>query len=255
MVLGQVAQINPQDIAIALPNNLTGFLPLTHISPPLTKVVEKLVSDDADEKDEATDVPVLNSLFTVGQWLRTVVIENTMHTSTSDKTETKHLELSIEPELVNAGLQLDDILPKTLVQVSLSSIEDHGIIVSLGLPNLSGFIKNSALGSYAVENMHVGQVFLAVVQHNPKNTVVQLSLDLKLAQTQIKDVSDIASLLPGDTVQCLISEVRAVGAGGKVLGMLDATIDKLHSGSVPIEENKTVRTCCMKSLIPDHRAD
>jgi len=255
LVLGQVAQINPQDIAIALPNNLTGFVPLTHISPPLTKVVEKLVSDDADEKDEATDVPVLNSLFTVGQWLRTVVIENTMHTSASDKTETKHLELSVEPELVNAGLQLDDILPKTLVQVSLSSIEDHGVIVSLGLPTLSGFIKKSALGSYAVENMHVGQVFLAVVQHTPKNTVVQLSLDLKLAQTQIKDVSDIGSLLPGDTVQCLISEVRAVGAGGKVLGMLDATIDKLHSGSVTIEENKTVRPYFMKSLISDHRAD
>jgi len=255
LVLGQVAQINPQDIAIALPNNLTGFVSLTHISPALTEAVEKLVSDDSDGKDDATDVPVLASLFTVGQWLRTVVIENTMHRSASDKTETKHLELSIEPELVNAGIQLDDILPKTLLQVSLTSIEDHGVVVSLGLPNLSGFIKKSALGSYVVDNMHIGQVFLAVVQHKPKNTVVQLSLDLKLAQTPIKDVSDIASLLPGDTVQCLISEVRAVGAGGKVLGMLDATIDKLHSGSVPIEENKTVRTCCMKSLIPDHRAD
>lgn len=255
MVLGQVAQINPQDIAIALPNNLAGFVSLTRISPPLTNAVEKLVSDDGDKKDVDADIPVLDSLFTVGQWLRTVVIENTTHTSASDKTKKKHIELSLEPELVNDGIHVDDILPKTLLQVYVSSVEDHGVIVSLGLPNLSGFIRNSALGLYTIENIHVGQLFLAVVEHKPKNKVVQLSLDLKSSQMPIKDVSDIASLLPGDTVQCLISEVRAAGAGGKVLGMLDATIDKLHLGSSSIDENKNARAVVQEILISDYRAD
>lgn len=254
MVLGQVSQINPQDIAIALPNNLTGFVSLTRISPPLTKLVESLVNDD-EEKDDDADVPSLDSLFTIGQWLRTVVIENTTHTEISDKTKKKHIELSVEPELVNAGVHLDDILPKTLLQVSVSSVEDHGIIVSLGLDKVSGFIKNSALGSYKVENIHVGQVFLAVVEHRPKNKVAQLSLDLESSSTPIGDVSDITSLLPGDTVQCLLSEVRSAGAGGKVLGMLDATIDKLHTGAVSIDENQTVRNIFKKSLISDHGSD
>jgi rRNA biogenesis protein RRP5 len=255
MVLGQVSQINPQDIAIALPNNLTGFVSLTRISPPLTKLVESLVNDDDGDKDDYADVHSLDSLFTIGQWLRTVVIENTTHTDISDKTKKKHIELSLEPELVNAGVHLDDILPKTLLQVSVSSVEDHGIIVSLGLENLSGFIRKSALGSYTVENIHVGQVFLAVVEHRPKNKVVQLSLDLESSSAPIKDVSDITSLLPGDTVQCLVSEVRAAGAGGKVLGMLDATIDKLHTGAASIDENQTVRDLFKERLTSDHRSN
>jgi rRNA biogenesis protein RRP5 len=255
MVLGQVSQINPQDIAIALPNNLTGFVSLTRISPPLTKLVESLVNDDDGDKDDYADVHSLDSLFTIGQWLRTVVIENTTHTDISDKTKKKHIELSLEPELVNAGVHLDDILPKTLLQVSVSSVEDHGIIVSLGLENLSGFIRKSALGSYTVENIHVGQVFLAVVEHRPKNKVVQLSLDLESSSAPIKDVSDIISLLPGDTVQCLVSEVRAAGAGGKVLGMLDATIDKLHTGAASIDENQTVRDLFKERLTSDHRSN
>ena len=242
VVLGQVAQINPQDIAIALPNNLTGFVPIHRISSALTKALNAILNDDDDEKEDDADVPSLYTLFTVGQWLRTVVIENTTHIAVSDNTKKKHIELSLEPEVVNGCVHFEDILrPKTLLQVSVSSFEDHGIIVDLGLENFSGFIKTSALGSYAVENIHIGQVFLAVVKDKPKNKVVQLSLDLEASRTPIKDVIDIADLLPGDTVQCLVSEVRAAGAGGKVLGMLDATIDKLHIGTASVDENETVR--------------
>src|SRR6202043_820918 len=104
----------------------------------------------------------------------------------------------------------DDILPKTLLQVSVNSIEDHGFIVSTGLANLTGFIKKSALGGLAVDNIKEGQVFLACVLQRPKNGVVQLSLDLKTSQTPIADVTDVSSLLPGDTIQCLLTEIRDV---------------------------------------------
>jgi rRNA biogenesis protein RRP5 len=216
----------------------------------LTKAVEALVksgddegNDDEEHNDEEHDdisLPSLGELFTVGQWVRVAIVENTAISGPSDKTNKKHIELSLEPELVNASISADDVLPKTLFQVSVSSIEDHGIIVSLGLPNLTGFIKKSSLGPYKTENIRAGQVFLACVEHKPKNNVVQLSLSLSASQTPIADVSDITSLLPGDTVKCLISEARAIGAGGKVLGMLDATIDKLHIGDASVSENKNV---------------
>jgi len=238
LVLGQVSQINPQDIAIALPNNLVGYVSMTRISPHLTKAIERIVErDEDDETDEDQQLPSLDQLFSVGQWIRTIVVENTT-TKSRDKSTKKHIELSLEPKLVNASLNLDDIVPKSLLQVSVTSIEDHGIIVSFGLGELTGFIKKSALGPYKIDDIHEGQVFLASILHRAKNNVVQLSLDLKSTKTQIGDVTDIASLLPGDTVQCLISEVRAVGAGGKIMGMLDATIDKTHIGSTSIAENK-----------------
>ena len=105
---------------------------------------------------------------------------------------------------------------------------------------MTGFIKKAALGGRAVDSIKEGQVLLACVLQKPKNGVVQLSLDLKASQTPIGDVGDMSSLLPGDTVQCLLTEIRDVGAGGKVLGMLDATIDQLHIGSASVAENKNV---------------
>lgn len=56
IVLGQVAQITSRDIALALPNNLTGYIPLASISDPLEKRVEKLLQPNdgelPDEEDE-----------------------------------------------------------------------------------------------------------------------------------------------------------------------------------------------------------
>lgn len=204
----------------------------------LTTAVEQIIKEEDEETTTDVKLPSLEELFTIGQWVRTVVIENTA-LSSSEKSK-KHIELSLEPELVNASLSLEDIIPKTIIQVSVTSIEDHGIIVSLGREGVTGFIKKSAVGSYNIDHILEGQVFLASVVHKPKNKVVQLSLDLKATQTPIRDISDIASLLPGNTVQCLISEVRSAGAGGKILGMLDATIDALHIGSSAVQENKNV---------------
>ena len=244
LVLGQISQVNNHDIAIALPNNLTGYVSLTRISQTITNSVEAaLKGDDSDEEDEneiETKLPSLRELFTPGQWLRTVVVENTAISGTTNKSKKKHIELSIEPDMVNASLSKDDVLPKKLLQVSVNSIEDHGFIVSTGLANLTGFIKKSALGGLAADSIKEGQVFLACVLHRPKNGVVQLSLDLRASQTPIGDVSDVSSLLPGDTVQCLLTEVRDLGAGGKILGILDATIDQLHIDGTPVAENKNV---------------
>ena len=240
MVLGQISQINAQDLAIALPNNLTGYVSLTRISSSLTRTIKALLTD-ADEEDDDIEVPPLAEMFTVGQWLRTVVVENTAVTG-SDKSQKKHIELSIEPELVNASIVPADILPQSILQVSVSSIEDHGIIVSLGLPILSGFIKNSSLGSYSIDKIKEGQVFLACVEQRPKNKVVQLTLNLIKSHKPTADVADIGSLLPGETVKCLLSEIRAAGAGGKILGMLDATIDQLHIGQASVSDNQNVKS-------------
>lgn len=207
---------------------------MTGISTTLTKIIETL----AEGHDEEAHIPSLDEMFTVGQWVRAVVVANTAISASSDKK--KHIELSLHPTLVDASIPEADIVPNTLLQASVISIEDHGIIVSLGLPNLTGFINKSLLGGYKIENINEGQVFLACVVHKPNNKVVQLSLDLTPSRAPIPDFSDIASILPGATVQFLVSEIREAGAGGKILGLLDATIDRLHIGESSVSENKMV---------------
>ena len=226
---------------VSLPNSLFGYVSLTRISTELTKEIENTIVKDDEEVNEDADLPSLEDLFTVGQWVRAAVVENTAINKSSDTAQRKHIQLSLEPEVVNSSVAIEDILPKTILQVSVSSIEDHGIIVSLGLSKLNGFIKKSLLGRQSYESIKVGQVFLACVVQRPKNRVVQLSLDLDTAQSPLADVSDIGSLLPGSLVQCLVTEIKAAGAGGKILGVLDGTIDKFHVGDAPIKDNTNVR--------------
>jgi hypothetical protein len=77
-------------------------------------------------------------------------------------------------------------------------------------------------------------------------------LNLKKSQKPTADVADIGSLLPGETVKCLLSEVRAAGAGGKILGMLDATIDQLHIGQASVSDNQNVNLLGIARLTSDH---
>ena len=97
--MGQVSQINTHDIAIALPNNLTGYVSLTRISPQITKAIESAIGDDDSDDDEKAEteskLPSLDELFTPGQWLRTVVVENTAISGATTKSKKKHIELSL----------------------------------------------------------------------------------------------------------------------------------------------------------------
>jgi len=67
VVLGQITQITSRDIALALPNNLTGYVPLTSISEPLTKKVQRLLEQDDeesnDEEEEVNEFEVMRSEF------------------------------------------------------------------------------------------------------------------------------------------------------------------------------------------------
>ncbi|KAI9848799.1 MAG: rRNA biogenesis protein rrp5, partial [Pleopsidium flavum] len=119
IILGQVSQINSHDVALALPNNLTGYVPLTSISDRLTERFEALVGEvdeesDKDRPTEEEDID-LNSCFTLGQYLRAYV------TSTGDGAGTKtkkRIELSLNPRQANSGLKKFDLVTNSVVQAS-----------------------------------------------------------------------------------------------------------------------------------------
>ena len=51
MILGQVSSINAHDIALSLPNNLTGYVPLTSISKGLEDRLEKMLNDEGEDDE------------------------------------------------------------------------------------------------------------------------------------------------------------------------------------------------------------
>lgn len=237
MVLGQISQINRHDIALSLPNNLTGFVPLTSISEKFTQKLEDLMAEDEEPEgsDNNKDVD-LNSYFSVGQYLRAYVV-STMEDAASGSKGKRHIELSINPRQANSRLKKIDLVAGSMVQASVTSVEDHGMVMNLGLEDaaIRGFMSSKQIGRDIAE-IKEGAVFMCLVtKQNSKGNVLNLRADPQTTgdikkHNFLTDAPSVDSFLPGTAVEILITEVTSSGIAGKAMGLLDVTADIIHSG-------------------------
>ena len=265
LVLGQIAQINRYDIALSLPNNLTGFVPITEISDVVSQKVEALAGDEEEEEDaERSDsFADLGSMFHVGQYLRAAVV-STETDGVGRAKGKRHIALTINPRQANAALSKSDLVVNSMVQAAISSVEDHGWVMDLGLQErgVKGFISSKELGSLGLRNnVEEGAVVLAMVTgSNANGSIMKLSLDEgKIGNIKkgayLADAPSINAFLPGTTVDCLVSEVTSAGVVGKVMGLLDVTADLVHSGAASsgkdLEKKYTVGSKVKARIICD----
>jgi rRNA biogenesis protein RRP5 len=250
VVLGRVTAITNKDVAVSLANNLTGFVPLTAVSERLNTRIEKLVGDakdesdleeDEDDENDADDID-LKKLFYLGQWLRAVVSTSGSDASESGGKSKRHIELSIDPSQVNGGLDAGNVVVNSMIQTSVRSVEDHGIIMDLGLSDstIKGFIgKKELVGIYNISDVQEGQVMLALVTGKGSDgKVLKLtpnpnSFSVAGAGNKLRAVNDaptIEGFQPGTAVDMLITESSSKGVVGKIMGVLDASADVIHSG-------------------------
>lgn len=240
MVLGQVSQINRYDLSLNLSNNLTGYVPLTSISDKLTKRIEAFAAyeEEADEQDADTKVD-LKKLFSIGQYLRAYVTSTQEETSTGAKGK-RHIELSIIPREANSGLNKTDYVTNSMVQASVLSVEDHGLIMDLGTEDATfrGFMSSKELGpNVEISSIEEGSVYLCLITGKSSNgSIIKLSADpQKIGDTKkgnfLTSAPTVDSFLPGTAVEVLISQTTSSGIAGKVMGLLDVTADLIHSGA------------------------
>ena len=226
---------------MALPNKLSGFIPLASISDKLSEQIRRSAEEEdrsvdsspVEEKDAADDIN-LSSLFCVGQYLRAYVV------ATSDKNGKRHIELSINPRQANTGLTEKELVVNTTVQATVQSVEDHGLVMNLGMEDESirGFMSSREAGSARkISDIKAGAVYLCLITGLSSNgKIVKLSADPQRIGNVKKtnyllDAPTVDAYLPGTAVEVLISEVTTTGILGKVMGLLDVTADLVHSGA------------------------
>lgn len=237
-ILGQISAISSLDLVISLPNNLSGYASITRISKEFSAQLE---SDHESENGSTAalgeqETKQLSDLFVVGQWIRCAVISATQDSSKKAlrDNQKKRIELSLEPELVNKGLTPEYAQNRSLIQASIKSIEDHGLIVNIGLQDCQGFIKKKEYGSQSPSSITVGQVFLcSITAAEGDRRVLQLSADLQKnpKRLKLKSITNIDALLPGDGVEVVIAEAHQSSFSGKISGLIDATCDSVQAGS------------------------
>lgn len=242
LVLGQVSRINNLDIEVALPNNLTGHISIVAISEQLTQRLQDTAdqsdNEDEDEDDKGGDID-LNTLFSVGQYLR-VYVTSTMDEISGVKGKRK-IELSIRPTEANTGLEKDDIVQNATVMASVISVEDHGCVMDIGIPNLRAFVPKAEIEvGFDEERLQPGAVHLCSVVKGSNSKVVQLSLlQKRLGNSKAGPVeaTTINTYLPGTIAEVLITNTDRRGLAGKIMGSLDVTADVIHSGAGPNKTN------------------
>ena len=184
LVLGQVSQINSHDIALSLPNNLTGYVPITSISDKITERIEAIAQAEDNEADdeeagEDTDDVDLDKLFTIGQYMRAYVV-STSDDSTSGKAK-RRIELSLRPQQSNNDLTTQNIIPNSTLMASVNSVEDHGVIMDIGLPgsDVRGFMSSNEIGhGVELSSIQEGAIFFCLVTGQSSNgKIVKLSAD------------------------------------------------------------------------------
>ncbi|KAL8952031.1 MAG: hypothetical protein Q9222_002018 [Ikaeria aurantiellina] len=241
LVLGQVSQINRYDVALSLPNNLTGYVPITSISSQLTARIEKQMEVDEEEDIEVEGNDLnLSSYFVIGQYLRASVVATEKQGMNGAKSK-KHIELSINPRQANAGLTHSSLPVNTTLQAAVKSVEDHGLIMDLGIEGaaIKGFMSSKELGKRVqISSVREGVVFLCLVTGLSSNgAVVKLSADpQKIGNVRkgayITDAPTIDCFLPGTAIELMVSEVTKFGLLGKAMGVLDVTADLVQSGAI-----------------------
>ncbi|KAK6458069.1 uncharacterized protein RJT20DRAFT_125982 [Scheffersomyces xylosifermentans] len=246
-VLGQITNIGKLDITLAIGDNLVGYIPITSVSEELTTQIEKyeqeseeseedeeqeLAYDDQDKDTEirtgtlktkeTAEFPDLKSLFSVGEWLRAKVV-------TPSDNKKRRIQLTVEPETVNEPLEDEDLTSGNVLQCSIKSVEDHGIILNTGKEGLSGFISNKEIKNaegLEVENLRPGKVILAsIITKASTRSITLRPVQTSSKKAAITSISSVDAILPGILVDALVADVTKNGLIVKVFGLVDATIN------------------------------
>ncbi|KAF8640392.1 hypothetical protein AX17_000062 [Amanita inopinata Kibby_2008] len=265
-ILGQVVSIQPLALIISLPNQLFAHVPITNISTQYTNMLESAdevaelsVSEERDSEDEgdgddkrspaALRCPELKDMFRVGQYVRAVVTAvhvsgNVMVPGISKSRDelvraSKRVELSLSPENVNAGVQKSDLRSGFTLTAAVKSVEDHGYILDLGIPDVSGFLSFKDAKQSAFElTLHRGlllDITVSKLSKHQRNCDVSIDRSL-FSSSYLSEAAHANSILPGILVQSLVTAVTSSGLNLQVLGLFDGTVDEFQMPSSPSEK-------------------
>ncbi|OWT39295.1 rRNA biogenesis protein RRP5 [Cryptococcus neoformans Bt1] len=276
-VLARVHTILPLHLILSLPNNLLAHVPITEISDTLTQLLtaeEAMVVDEGEEEsDDESSAPDLAQLFVAGQYVPAKVL--TLYPTASQSfisqypvTETTKLasrvELTLIPKKVNSEVAKKDLETGYYLVGEVKSEEDKGWIVGVGLDaqdgsSVEGFVSKDEVAKFVPAQALVpGQLLSATISSIAAGgRVVHLSLNQQdITRSQISEVSTVGSILPGHSVNALITAVVPSGLNVKVAGFFDGTIDLAHLplGEIDIEDNYKIGKKIRARVIYDNLA-
>lgn len=237
VVAGCVKDIYELDAVITLPDNLTGVLDISDVSAKLTDEVQRYVKAQEDEQNtQEVAVPDLKRYLKEGQFIMVRVKSVTENAKDGKKT----VRLTALPERVNEGFDALDINTGMMVQGTVKSREDHGLIIDIGIKNCSGFVNKKNCPEF--EKISVGSVVQGVAEKTTgtsKKMVVSMSMkpeSLSTAKCSFSETLQVHNVQPGFLVDAKVTKVLESGLVVKLFDMFEGEISFLHAVDAVMEK-------------------
>ncbi|KAL1787295.1 RRP5-like [Sigmodon hispidus] len=247
-ILGCVKEVNELELVISLPNGLQGFVQVTEICDAYTQKLNEQVA----QEEPLEDLPHLPDLFSPGMLVRCVV-------SHLDITETgkKSVKLSVNPKHVNKVLNAEALRPGMLLTGTVSSLEDHGYLVDIGVTGTRAFLSLQKAQEYIRQKnkgakLKVGQYLTCLVEEvKSDGGVVGLSIEyseISSAFATEEQSWNLNNLLPGLVVKAQVQKVTQFGLQLNFLTFFTGLVDFMHLEPKKIglySPQQTVKACIL----------
>uniref|UniRef100_K9IPH6 Protein RRP5 homolog n=1 Tax=Desmodus rotundus TaxID=9430 RepID=K9IPH6_DESRO len=247
-MLGCVKEANELELVISLPNGLQGFVQVTEICDAYTKKLNEQVAQEEPLKDLAS----LPELFSPGMLVRCVV-------SSLGITEKgrKSVKLSLNPKNVNKVLSAEALKPGMLLTGTVSSREDHGYLMDIGVVGARAFLPLQKAQDYVRQKnkgaeLKMGQYLTCVIEEVKGNGgVVRLSVSHSEVSTAIATEEQnwtLNNLLPGLVVKAQVQKVTPLGLTLNFLSFFTGLVDFMHldpKKAGTYSSNQAVRACVL----------
>ncbi|KAM5272458.1 protein RRP5 homolog isoform 2-T2 [Ctenodactylus gundi] len=247
-ILGCVKEVNELELVISLPNGLQGFVQVTEICDAYTKKLNEQVA----QEEPLTGLLRLPELFVPGMLVRCVV--SSVNITNRGK---KSIKLSLNPRDVNRVLSAEALKPGMLLTGTISSLEDHGYLVDIGVGGTRAFLPLHKAQEYIRQKnkgavLKVGQYLNCIIEEVKGNGgVVSLSIghsEVSAAIATEEQNWTLNNLLPGLVVKAQVQKVTQFGLKLNFLTFFTGLVDFMHLDPKKVGKyfsNQAVRACIL----------
>nr|XP_014427885.1 protein RRP5 homolog [Pelodiscus sinensis] len=225
---GCVKESNDFELVVSLPNGLVGFVQVTHVCDAYSKMLnEQVVREELLE-----DLNSLSDLYPPGMLVR-------CHVSSVEKTTEgrQSVKLSINPKDVNKALNPTALRSGMLLSGLVSSVEDHGYLVDIGVSGAKAFLPRQKSQSYLKSankgaELKIGQYLNCLIEEVKNNgRIVRLSVHQSEVAAAIATEEQnwtFSNLLPGLVVKAQVQKVTPYGLTLGFLSSFTGIVDFMH---------------------------
>ncbi|NXY50608.1 RRP5 protein, partial [Ceuthmochares aereus] len=248
LLLGCIKEASDYELVISLPNGLSGFVPVTQISDAYSKMLSKEVA----QGELLEDLHSLSDMYSPGTLVRCIV------TSVEKNADGRRsIKLSIDPKKVNKGLNASALASGMLLSGFVSSVEDHGYLIDIGVNGTHAFLPRQKAQNYIKalkggSDLKVGQnLNCVIVEVKNEGRVVRLSVDRSEVAASLATEQQnwtLSNLLPGLVVKARVQKVAPLGIKLSFLSSFTGIVDFIHidpEKSMNYSPDQVVKACIL----------